>query len=92
MLPTGQAEAGGLGFRVADMGASPNSASLFGVPHNKEYSISGSILGSPYLGKPSYHSVVCHALRFFDPALEKVELLKVGLLVGIWMREVAGFA
>ena len=27
---------------------------FFGVPHNKDYSIMGSILGSPHLGKLPY--------------------------------------
>ena len=33
------------------MGVSQNYGYLFGDPHNKDYSISGSILGSPYFGK-----------------------------------------
>ena len=33
------------------MGVSQNYGYLFGVPNNKDYSILGSILGSPYLGK-----------------------------------------
>ena len=28
---------------------------LFGGPHNKDYSILGSILGFPYCGKVPYH-------------------------------------
>ena len=33
------------------LGVSQNSGYLFGGPHNKDYSILGSILGSPYFGK-----------------------------------------
>ena len=33
------------------MGVSQNYGYLFGGPHNKDYSILGSILGSPYCGK-----------------------------------------
>ena len=33
------------------MGISQNYGYLFGGPHNKDYSILGSILGSPYFGK-----------------------------------------
>ena len=29
---------------------------LFGGPHNKDYSILGSILGSPYFGKLPYRA------------------------------------
>ena len=32
-------------------GGFPNYGYLFGGPHNKDYSILGSILGSPYFGK-----------------------------------------
>ena len=38
-----------LGFRVYRV--SENSGYPFGGPHNKDYSILGSILGSPYFGK-----------------------------------------
>ena len=31
---------------------------LFGGPHNKDYSILGSILGSPYFGKLPNHAEV----------------------------------
>ena len=34
-----------------DVGVSQNEGYLLGGPHNKDYSILGSILGSPYLGK-----------------------------------------
>ena len=37
------------------MGVSQNSGYL-GVPYNKDYSILGPILGSPYLGKLPYRS------------------------------------
>ena len=30
----------------------------FGDPHNKDYNILGSILGSPYFGKPPYSPFV----------------------------------
>ena len=33
------------------MGVSQNYGYLFGGPNNKDYSILGSILGSPYFGK-----------------------------------------
>ena len=39
---------------TGDMGASQNRGTLFGGPHNKDYSILGSILGSPYFGKLPY--------------------------------------
>ena len=35
------------------MGISNNSGCPFGGPYNKDYSILGSILGSPHFGKPS---------------------------------------
>ena len=38
-----------MGFRVDGLGFN-----LFGGPHNKDYSILGSILGSPYFGKLPY--------------------------------------
>ena len=37
----------GLGSRVC-----PNEGCFLGGPKNEDYSILGSILGSPYLGKP----------------------------------------
>ena len=40
------------GYHMED---SQNYGYLFGGPHNKGYSILGSILGSPYLGKLPYH-------------------------------------
>ena len=33
------------------MGVSQSQGYLFGDPHDKDYSISGSTLGSPYVGK-----------------------------------------
>ena len=36
------------------MGVSQNYGYLFEGPHNKDYSILGSILGSPYFGKLPY--------------------------------------
>ena len=36
------------------MGISQNYGYLFGGPHNKDYSILGSILGPPYFGKLPY--------------------------------------
>ena len=40
------------------MRVSQNKGYHFGDPHNKDYSILGSILGSPYFGKPPWHSFV----------------------------------
>ena len=37
---------------------------LFGGPQNKDYSILGSILGSPYLGKLPYEGPGDHASRY----------------------------
>ena len=34
-----------------NLGVSQNYGYLFGSPHNKDYSILGSILGFPYFGK-----------------------------------------
>ena len=45
------------------MGVSLNYGYLFGGPHNKDYSILGSILGSPYFGKLPY---VLGALQSLD--------------------------
>ena len=39
------------------MGVSQNWGYRFGGPHNKDYSILGSILGSPYFGKVQYKVV-----------------------------------
>ena len=36
------------------MGVPKNYGYLFGGPYNKDYSILGSILGSPYFGKLPY--------------------------------------
>ena len=36
------------------MGGFSKSGYLIGVPHNKDYTILGSILGSPYFGKLPY--------------------------------------
>ena len=41
----------GLGFRV-DLGVSQNEGYLYKGPNNKDYSILGSILGSPYFPEP----------------------------------------
>ena len=41
---------------------------LFGSPHNKDYSIFGSILGSPYLGQLPYR-VVTWGLGLQNPPL-----------------------
>ena len=38
-------------MELVHVGSSQNWGYLFGGPHNKDYSILGSILGSPYLGK-----------------------------------------
>ena len=42
------------------MGVSQNQGYLFGGPYNKDYSILGSILGSPYFGKLPDQSVRTH--------------------------------
>ena len=39
---------------IVDTGVSQNYGYLFGSPHNKDYSILGSILGFPYFGKLPY--------------------------------------
>ena len=39
------------------MGVSQNWGYLFGGPYNKDYSILGSILGSPYFGKLPFSSL-----------------------------------
>ena len=39
---------------LQDTGVSQNQGYNFGGPHNKDYSIRGSILGSPYFGKLPY--------------------------------------
>ena len=36
------------------MGGFPKLGVIFEAPHNKDYSILGSILGSPYFGKLPY--------------------------------------
>ena len=41
-------------FEISHMGVSQNYGYPFGGPYNKDYSILGSILGSPYLGKLPY--------------------------------------
>ena len=40
------------------MGVSQNYGYLFGSPHNKDYSILGSILGFPYFGKLPYKHII----------------------------------
>ena len=39
------------GESLCYVGVSQNDGYLFGGPHNKDYSILGTILGSPYFGK-----------------------------------------
>ena len=46
-----------MGFELLDLVVSQNSGYLFGGPHNKDYGILGSILGSPFLGKPFLHKI-----------------------------------
>ena len=41
----------GLGFRVWGLGFPKIRATFFGGPHIRDYSVLGSILGSPYFGK-----------------------------------------
>ena len=43
-----------------DMGVSQNQGYLLRGPHNKDYSILGSILGSPELGKLPYAPFKIH--------------------------------
>ena len=38
------------GKPLEDIGVSQNWGYLFGGPHNKDYNLLGSILGSPFLG------------------------------------------
>ena len=44
------------------MGISQNYGYLFGGPHNRDYSILGSILGFPYFGKLPYHDMIYYIL------------------------------
>ena len=47
-----------MGLELLDLVVSQNSGYLFGGPHNKDYGILESILGSPYLGKlPFLHKI-----------------------------------
>ena len=39
------------------MGVSQNQGYLFGVPNDKDYSIFGATLGSPYFGKLPYEGL-----------------------------------
>ena len=56
------------------MGVSQNYGYLFGGPHNKDYSIFGSMLGFPYFGKVSCGSEHLS----MDPAHRTVVLIKEG--------------
>ena len=40
-----------LGFKASGFRGFPKLGVPFGAPHNKDYSIFGSVLGSPYFGK-----------------------------------------
>ena len=44
---------------VPNVGVSQNWGYLFGGPNNKDSSILGSILGSPYVGKLPYRVRLC---------------------------------
>ena len=44
-------------FSIPYMGVSQNQGYLIGGPHSKDYSILGSIFGSPYFGKLAYNAV-----------------------------------
>ena len=48
------------------MGVSQNQGCLFGGPHNKDYSIWGSILGSPYFGKLPYVLICTSVTQMSD--------------------------
>ena len=41
---------------LSDLGVSQNWGYHFRGPHNKDYSILGSILGSPHFGKLPFHN------------------------------------
>ena len=61
------------------MGVSQNQGYHFRGPHNKDYSILGSILGLPYFGKLPYIEV------------RKVTMKIIGVLQGLmWGRMCAG--
>ena len=45
------------------LGVSQNKGYLIGGPHNKDYIILGSILGSSYFGKPPYNVFLYSLLR-----------------------------
>ena len=46
------------------MGVSQTNGYHFGGPNNKDYSILGSMFGSPYLGKLPYRSFLGYMLIF----------------------------
>ena len=46
-----EAGLGGPGLKSEDLGGFPKLGVPFGGPNDKDYSILGSILGSPYFGK-----------------------------------------
>ena len=48
---------------------------FLGGPHNKDYRILGSILGSPYVGKLPY-------VKMFVPFLEAASTLGAGIIAG----------
>ena len=54
------------------MGVSQNYGYLFGGPNNKDYSILGSILGSPYFGKLPYSTKPEEPL---DPIVQRLSIL-----------------
>ena len=56
---------GGFGFKI--WGFPKIRCTLLGGPHNKEYSILGSRLGSPYFGKEPFGSRGSNDFQFFVP-------------------------
>ena len=54
------------------------SGTLFGGPHNKDYSILGSILGSPYFGKLPYRTCYKILLIRFSGSYKSIGLSLTG--------------
>ena len=51
------------------MVVSQNEGYQFGGPNSKDYSILGSILGSPHFGKPPNHASSLPAALVWNPAV-----------------------
>ena len=70
-----------------NMGVSQNQGTIFRGPHNKDYSLLGSILGSPYLGKLPYLAV--QDVTFTILGLRRREVFKIMFRVkrktGTWV-------